>query len=242
MSGADFGALDAAGLNLQAVFDVDALPPALAGRLHAQVDPARRFRQLILIGNAGPALWHAVHAAGMTTPDPIDDFSVRCVMRWLAARWAGVAVHRLYPGEAPIDLQGLGRLAGWHHDSPFKVGIQPGWGTWFAYRVALLADTALAPSAPLTTASPCASCTDTPCIAACPAGAMADGGFALDACIGYRQRAGSRCATRCVARMRCPEGAAQRYPDAHIHHVYAHSLRMIARYRERARAAEGGRD
>jgi hypothetical protein len=38
MSTADFSALDAVGLNLQAVVDLDALPAAMRG----QLDPARR--------------------------------------------------------------------------------------------------------------------------------------------------------------------------------------------------------
>lgn len=232
MNSPDFSALDTAGLNLQAVFELTALPPALRQRLTAQTDPAPRYRQLILIGNAGPALWRAVSAAGLRGPDPIDDFSVHHVLRWFAEHCPGAALHRLYPGSAPVDLQALGRLAGWHHDSPLRIGIQPGWGTWFAYRVALLADTALPPSVPLNAPSPCDACPDTPCIDACPAAAMADGRFALERCLAYRQQPASRCEHTCVARLRCPVGASQRYPDAHIHHVYRHSLAMIVRHRQ----------
>ncbi len=227
MSTADFGALDRVGLNLQAVFDVDALPATLRDRLPGAADGAHRFRQLILIGNAGPALWRSVCADGLVGDNPIDDFSVRAVERWFAQQCAGHRLHPIYPGNAPVDLQALGQLAGWHHPSPFKIGIQHGWGTWFAYRVALLTNTALPLTQAQTDASPCTRCEATPCITACPADAMADGDFALDTCIAYRRQADSRCATTCVARLACPVGTAQRYDAAQIRHVYANSLRMI---------------
>ncbi|MEZ5626360.1 MAG: hypothetical protein R3E34_02360 [Rhodocyclaceae bacterium] len=227
MSGTDFSELDRAGLNLQAVFDLARLPADLRGRLP---DTAAAFRQLILIGNAGPALWRAVCAEGIRSADPIDDFSIRHVTRWFAQHCPGRHSHRLYPGNAPADLQTLGRLAGWHHPSPFKVGIHAELGTWFAYRVALLADTHLPLTTAPATASPCPRCTDTPCIAACPADAMAGGSFALDACIRYRRQPDSRCANTCLARLACPVGTAHRYDAAQIHHGYANSLRMIEHY------------
>ena len=236
MSGADFSELDRAGLNLQAVFDLARLPAQLRERLPG---PPAAFSQLILIGNAGPALWRAVCAEGRHGADPIDDFSIRHVTRWFAQHCHGHHSHRLYPGNAPVDLQTLGRLAGWHHPSPFKIGIHAERGTWFAYRVALLADTHL----PLTTApatpSPCTACKDTPCITACPADAMAGGDFALDACIGYRRQSGSRCASTCLARLACPVGAAHRYDTAQIHHGYTHSLRMIEYFAADRAAREG---
>ncbi|MCZ4306997.1 hypothetical protein O4G98_19865 [Zoogloeaceae bacterium G21618-S1] len=223
----DFGALDRVGLNLQAVFDLNALPTQARDRLARAFDGAHRYRQLILIGNAGPTLWRSVCADGLAADHPIDDFSIRTVERWFAQHSPGHRMHRLYPGNAPVDLQALGQLAGWHHPSPFKIGIHAERGTWFAYRVALLADTDLPPTTAPATPSPCTRCADTPCIAACPAGAMADGNFALDACIGYRRQSGSRCANTCLARLACPAGSVHRYDAAQIHHGYTHSLRMI---------------
>ncbi|TVO57079.1 hypothetical protein [Denitromonas halophila] len=227
MSPPDFSALDAVGLNLQAVFNLTELPEPLRERVLHATCPQAGFRQLILIGNAGPVLWRALCADGIDDDDPIDAFSVREVNRWFEQQYPGRTQHRLYPGNTPVNLQQLGQHAGWHHDSPFKVGIQAELGTWFAYRVALLADTTLHPTPPVRTRSPCSDCADTPCIRNCPADAMAGGGFALDACIDYRQQPGSRCADTCVARLACPVGDAHRYDAAQIHHGYAHSLRMI---------------
>jgi len=228
MSHCDFEPLDRVGLNLQAVFDVDGLPETLRTRLRELAGGARQYRQLILIGNAGPKLWESVMAAQSRSKDPIDEFSVRTVSDWFATRFGDTARLDLYPGDAPLDLQGLGSLAGWHHASPFKVGINNEWGSWFAYRVAFLADTTLPPTGARFTTSPCTDCVARYCVAACPAEALADNDFDLPRCIAYRQLPDSLCAHTCVARISCPVRSEFRYHDDQIRHGYGNSLRMIA--------------
>jgi len=230
MRAGDFTALNGAGLKLQAVFDLDRLPVEMAAALRGRYDPAHRYRQLILIGHGGTSLWEAVEASGMRSENPIDDFSVRTVERWFAEQFPDTARQIIYPGDIPADLQALGRIAGWHHASPFMLGINADWGTWFAYRVVLLAATDLEPTRPVEGKSPCARCADKPCIAACPAGAMDGGSFALDKCIGYRRQASSRCKATCVARISCPVGSAHRYGDKQMRHAYSISLREIERH------------
>ncbi|THF62904.1 hypothetical protein E6C76_16705 [Pseudothauera nasutitermitis] len=227
---ARFSALDRLGLNLHAVFDVDRLPAELLADLRRHFTPAHPVRQLILIGNAGRALWASVKAAGLDSADPIDDFSVRAVARWFAGQLPGHRYTLLYPGDRPVGLQALGQLAGWHHATPFMVGILPGWGSWFGYRAALLADTSLPVTAPLRVESPCLACAAQPCIAACPARAMEGGGFVLEKCLAYRRQPGSPCRARCLARDACPVGRAHRYDEDHMRHTYEHSLRMIERH------------
>lgn len=253
--------LDRAGLNLQAVFDLERLPAPLAADLRARFDPARRYRQLILIGHAGRTLWTALQAddaRATETDDPIDDFSVRTVERWLAEHFAqekaegtnaaeetgrkgktGAEANTentaprhaiIYPGEHAVGLQALGKLAGWHRPSPMMIGIDERWGTWFAYRVALLADTDLEPTPPVRGASPCARCTERFCAAACPAGALDGAAFALDKCVAWRKRPDSPCRTTCLARLACPVGAEHRYDEAQIYHTYSRSLQAIERY------------
>jgi len=226
MNGDPFVPLNAVGLNLQAVFQMDMLPVEMRDASMAG------YAQLILIGNAGPALGRAALTAAMDADHPIDTFSTQAVCRWLDSLSGGGERLVLYPGEAPVGLQRLGALAGWHHPSPFMVGIQPQWGTWFAYRVVVLANTALAPTSPLQTRSPCTSCTDRPCVSACPAGAMADGRFSLDACLAWRRASGSSCEQSCMARLACPVGAEHRYDAAQIHHAYGQSLSMIRRFEQ----------
>jgi len=225
MSADLFVPLNAVGLNLQAVFPVATLPA------HMRDAAMDGFAQLILIGNAGPALGRAALAAAMDPTHPIDAFSVDVVSQWLDTVPGGAIRSVRYPGETPVGLQALGALAGWHHPSPFMVGIQPRWGTWFAYRVAVLANTALTATPPLQTRSPCDSCAQRPCVRACPAKAMAQGAFSLDACLRWRRSPGSSCEQTCVARLACPVGAEHRYDNAQIHHAYGQSLRMIRAFK-----------
>lgn len=230
MSERSFGELDAVGLNLQAVFDLAQLADDIVARLRRIAGDLAPYRQLILIGNAGPTLWRAVEAAGLRTDDPIDEFSARAVTDWFTRHHGDAARMQLYPGAAAVDLQALGALAGWHHPSPFKVGINDRFGTWFAYRVAMLADSRIPPTRPWASASPCTGCTTRPCVGACPAGALSPGTFSLDACIEYRRTDGSRCSATCIARLQCPVGQAHRYDEAQIRHGYTNSLRMIETY------------
>lgn len=223
MPEADFAALDAVGLNLHAVFDLDRLPDAL----REELDPIRSYSQLILVGNGGRALWQAIQREGVQSADPIDDFSVREVRRWLAAQGSPLSYEIVYPGERLIGLQSLGERAGWHFASPFMVGINERWGTWFAYRAAVLAATDFEPTPPLPGESPCTSCQSRSCVAACPGKAIEGGGFNLANCVRYRLHTDSACRTTCVARLACPVRAEHRYDDAQIRHAYAISLRFI---------------
>lgn len=226
MPEADFAALDAVGLNLHAVFALDQLPDALRN----ECDPARNYSQLILIGNGGRAMWQAILREGGRSADPIDDFSVREVRRWLAAQASGRSYEIVYPGERLVGLQSLGECAGWHFASPFMVGINERWGTWFAYRVAVLADTDFEPTRPVPGESPCTACRPRPCVSACPGKAIEDSGFNLADCVRYRLRADSACQTTCMARLACPVRAEHRYDDEQIRHAYTISLRFIEQY------------
>lgn len=229
MKACDFTALNDAGLNLQAILNLDQLPAEMAAELRRRCDPAGRYRQLILVAHAGTRLWASVKASGISSDNPIDDFSVSTVEQWFAAQFPDTACQIIYPGAIPLGLQALGRIAGWHHASPFMVGIHQDWGTWFAYRVALLVATELPASTPRHSDSPCARCADQPCIASCPAGALDDGRFVLEKCLDYRRQASSRCKTTCIARITCPVGSAHRYSDEQIAHSYSISRKDIAR-------------
>lgn len=215
-----------AGLNRQHVFALAALPPALL----APLGDIAGFQQLVLLGHGGRRLWDCVQQAGLASEHPIDDYCVATVDRCFAQYLPGRRYRIVYPGDAPIGLQTLGGLAGWHHPSPFMVGIDPEFGSWSAYRAVVLAATDFCPSPVVDRSHPCRSCSGRPCIAACPAGALADGRFALDKCSRYRLLPDSPCADGCLARQACPVGAEHRYDDAQIRHSYARSLRMLQRY------------
>lgn len=230
MSAWDTAALDAAGLNLQAAFNLEDLPTEVSAEIRTRHDPAGHYRQLILIGHGGKQLWSAVQASRIESENPIDNFSIRTVEAWLATQSPAARHEIIYPGDSLADLQALGRLAGWHHDSPLKIGIHAKWGLWYAYRVVVLADTDFEVSRPETGQSPCDGCRAHACIAACPAGALGNGTLRLDKCVAYRKQPASLCKTTCLARFACPVGVEHRYCDEQIRHTYAISLRTIEQY------------
>lgn len=230
--------LNQAGLNCHAVFEIATLPTELRENLLAQCPQADHFQQLILLGHGGTTMWQALQEKNVeqqrgsamdrnSEEHPIDDFSIATVQRFLQTEWTGCAYEIVYPGSRTIGLQALGKQAGWHHQSPFMVGINAHFGSWFAYRVVVLANTQLALTPKIEIASPCSHCSDKVCIAACPAQALNDGQFNLNKCLDYRQQTASLCEKTCVARVACPVGEVHRYSEAQINYHYGRSINMI---------------
>jgi len=211
--------LDRCGLNRQHVFDLADLPPEIM----ATLGDTAPYRQLVLLGHGGKALWECVKAAGMVGSDPIDDYCVQAVQGCFAEHLPANRYRIVFPGEQPVALQQLGKLAGWHHAAPFMVGIDPEWGTWYAYRAVVLADTHFCPFLTVDRNRPCDSCQTRPCVSACPAG----DNFALEKCLAYRRRGDSLCRDTCLARLACPVGSQHRYDDEQMQHSYARSLAML---------------
>ncbi len=219
-------ALAAAGLNRQHVFNLADLP----GALLAPLGDLAGYRQLILLGHGGRRLWECVQAAGLASEHPIDDYCTFTVDRIFGPILPAGGYRLVYPGETLIGLQSLGARAGWHHPTPFMVGIDEEFGSWSAYRAVLLADSDFCPSQAVDRKSPCATCQQPPCIATCPAEALAGGEFSLAKCSAYRLQPESPCAHGCLARQACPVGAQHRYEAAQIAHSYARSLAMLRQY------------
>lgn len=218
--------LDEAGLNRQHVFDLDSLPAAVLAALDVQAGE----RQLILIGHGGRRLWERLQATGMAGSDPIDDYSTRTIRQWFARELPDHRFRIPFPGARPIGLQALGALAGWHQPSPLMIGVDAEWGSWYAYRAVVIADTDFAPSPRHVGYSPCATCHPAPCISTCPAHALTGGQFDLAACSHHRLIPDSPCAMGCLARQACPAGSEHRYDDAQIRHSYGRSLAVIRQY------------
>jgi hypothetical protein len=183
-----------------------ALFPDLAARI--------RDRTLVLIGNAGPALYDAFFAAGQATGDnPLDDWTRRLVLP-IAERFGARAA---FPSDGPpwLPFQRWAMRAEGVKASPLGVLIHPRFGLWHAYRAALVFDRALdLPSAPIP-AHPCDTCVEKPCLTACPVGAVTAQGYAVDNCAGHvGSRDGQACRSiGCLARRACPVGIEHFYPD-----------------------------
>lgn len=224
--------LNNAGLNCHAVFDIVALKHEERELLLARCPQAENYRQLILIGHGGTTFWQALEASGRElsrneAAHPVDDFTVSIVQEFLQSEFAGIDYEIVYPGTYTISLQELGKLAGWHHPSPFMVGINATFGSWFAYRAVVLANTNLPATKTVQTESPCTSCSEKPCISNCPAHALDDGQFHLLKCVGYRQQTDSLCKNTCIARTSCPVAREHQYSEAQINYHYGRSMKVI---------------
>lgn len=207
-------ALDAYGLRVRGGFPVDAadgVPAASDGGAGA----------LLLVGNAGSAMWPAFAAAPEARdgrPDPLDRWSRR-IGEALAARFAARA---LFPFGGPPHhpFQRWAARAEPLHASPLGLLIHPQYGLWHAYRFALwFADVPAdlpVPGRP-EAGSPCAACVARPCLLACPVGAFDGQGYDVARCTALlRAQPDAPCNTAgCAARRACPHGAAHRYLPEH---------------------------
>lgn len=204
-------ALAAHGLMLRGGFqpaEEDALPELAGGR------PARL---LLLVGNAGPAMWEAFAGAPEAedgAPHPLNRWTRR-VIESLAAELDGLA---LFPFEADPAWP-FQRWAQWAEPvfrSPLGILIHPEFGLWHAYRAALLLPEPLSLVPPRRASSPCEACVEKPCLSACPVGAFRPEGYDVPACLNHIEgRAGEDCLELgCRARRACPVGAEWRYDPA----------------------------
>jgi len=215
--------LHEAGLVLQGVLQADAV------KLPESAEP---YSQLLVFAHGGRRFWDYVKARPVTE-NPLDDTA--CELGADLMSRLGESDYRiLYPIDAySVSLLAIGRLLGWHHDSPMAIGIHGEFGTWFAYRLVIATNTDLQVSRS-ESEHPCHSCEARPCVNACPAMGVqlaASGGFDMNRCADERLRPGSGCAGRCLARLSCPVGLEHRYEDSQVKYHYDRSLSSLRRYR-----------
>lgn len=218
------------GLNLQAVFQLNQLPDTIQSPLKEAVDDYEAFTQLLLLGHGGQVLWDAVKSSGISSANPIDDFTKQTIKDFFRLQHPKAQFQILYPGEPLIPLQQLGDLAGWHFQSPFMVGVNDVWGSWYAYRAVVIANTQFQPSEKADFQSSCKTCQDKPCLDACPSGAVSENGLDMAKCTQYRKVSDSRCQDICHARVACPVGRSHQYKNEQIRYHYLRSLSTIKKY------------
>jgi len=225
----NFELLNHAGLNMQAVFNIADLPNELQETLGELVV---KYSQLILIGHGGKLMWETLQASAFAdTANPIDSFSIDTAERWFVKHFPDNKCEIIYPmSQRIVPLQQLGTLAGWHNNSPFRIGINTQWGSWFAYRTVMLADTCLKPTVKMNTPSPCDSCIEKPCITVCPVDALSGNSASLKSCISYRMESDSTCRDRCFSRIACPVATKHRYTMAQFNYHYTRSMQTIEIY------------
>jgi hypothetical protein len=182
---------------------------------------------LVMVGNAGPALWRVFAAAPEANdgaPDPLNRWSER-VLGEAARRFGGRALYPFGgPPYRPFVAWAKRAEAVW--ESPLGMLIHPDYGLWHAYRGALALPGRIALPERGQRAKPCDSCADQPCLSACPVGAFTAAGYGppsydVAACAGHvGAPAGADClGLGCRARRACPIGRDYLYdgPQARFH-------------------------
>ena len=191
---------------------------------------AAGYRQLLVFAHGGNAFWRGLDHP-LSAGDPLDEASTACARSFMQRM--GVSDYEiLYPKDHfSVNLLEVGRRLGWQGDSKMSIGIHPEFGTWFAYRMVIAANTTFEQTTKAIE-QPCDTCPTKPCVAACPAGAVRETGFDLEVCMEERTRSGSNCAYQCLARLACPVGAEHQYQKSQINYHYGRSLVSLHRYQE----------
>ena len=224
-----------AGLNMLAVFDLDTLPEEVMQHIPLDASALKDYKQLLVFGHGGKDMWQALQQSPfLQDNDPIDSFSIDVVQNYFKQEHAECNYYLLYPGPVRyIPLQALGKLAAWHQDSPFRIGINAEYGSWFAYRVVVLADTSLKPTKAMDAPSPCLSCADKPCIPVCPVNALQAGDLSFQKCMDYRLQHDSVCKSKCISRLACPVAKEHRYSSEQVAYHYNISMQTIEQYQKK---------
>lgn len=209
------------GLNLVGVTSVASYDAGMASERRL----ARRLpgaESVVVVGNGGGAFWDAYRGfcaarpGHERRPDPLDEFT-REVVDAAYAPLAGSAPMRvLYPfgfAEDGVSFTRLARLAGLGRESVVGVLVHPVYGPWIALRAAILVPGRLEAPRPADGFDPCPSCTERPCIPACPGDAVSREGWSVPRCGAHRARRDDPCAARCHARAACILAPEHRYPD-----------------------------
>ena len=201
-----------------------AIAPAgliVRGGFHAEpadnvppIPDGRAAETVILIGNAGSAMWDAFQGSN---PDPSQNDPLDS---WLTPQIAAVAAsagaHPIFPNEGPpfVPIQDWARRAEPVHRSPIGLMIHPLFGLWHVYRAAFCFPEHLELSPRADIPSPCETCETKPCLKVCPADAFGPTAFNAIACLTHVQGIdGGACRQGgCMARRACPIGREYLYP------------------------------
>ena len=202
----------------------DAIAPAglfVRGGFHVDRDDAvpslpdgRAAATVVLIGNAGAAMWDALQASN---PDPKQRNPLDTWLKpHIESVAAAVGAHPVFPNEGPpfVAIQDWARRAEPVHRSPIGLMIHPRFGLWHVYRAALCfaEHVDLPPRDDI--ASPCETCAAKPCLKVCPADAFGPTSFDVEACLSHVDGAGGGACRDggCMARRACPVGRDYLYP------------------------------
>lgn len=183
---------------------------AILGAFHTDADDeALGQGTLVLLGPAEPGFWaHVTRQPEFASgPDPLDRWSTRVISQ-MAHDLGGAAFFPFGSPARPFISWALRSQSAWV--SPAQLLVHAEAGLFVSYRGALLVPGDL--DLPPPPAKPCDTCSDKPCLSACPATALTAQGYDLPACHAYLDTGpGQPCMQQgCTVRRACPLG--QTYP------------------------------
>ena len=167
-------------------------------------------RSLLLIGNAGGAMWQRFNAEAAEFDHSLD--------KWCHEKISRIAdqcdARALFPYDRPhMPFQRWAVQTGAFFTSPLGLTVHREYGLWHAFRGALLFNREVQwPTVPEQN-SPCQTCEDRPCMSACPVGAFSPDSYDVPACVGHLTTTDSKnCSSQgCAARRACPVGSSYQY-------------------------------
>jgi len=168
---------------------------------------------LLMVGNAGSAMWKRFSEERHDGPSPLDTWT-RDALTQVAGRF-GASV--LFPFQRPyLPFQQWAVRTGACHPSPLGILIHREYGLWHALRGALLFPQEIESAVEARLPSPCDSCPSRPCLNACPVAAFSGANYDATRCLSWLNGCdGDDCmALGCGARRACPVGVAYRYEPA----------------------------
>lgn len=170
-------------------------------------------RTMMLIGNAGPAMWQRFSAERDPSADTLDTWSHEV----LSALADELGARAFFPfDKPPLPFQRWAARARTVHTSPLGLSIHGTYGLWHAYRAAFAFDEEIAFVGTGSPISPCDTCEDKPCLQTCPVAAFSGTGYDVPACAAHITGPdGTDCVDLgCRARRACPVGRDYVYEHA----------------------------
>ncbi|MEE9428498.1 MAG: ferredoxin [Paracoccaceae bacterium] len=180
-------------------------------------------KSIILLGPKEPGFWPYITRQAEFLdkgPDPVDRWSRRVITRLADELDATPVLPFGGPPYSPFISWALASGSAW--TSPVSLLVHASAGLFLSFRGALALPYAVQPPPPAK--QPCNACSAQPCLTACPAGAIDQGGYDLDRCHDYLNTdAGQDCLTNgCAVRRACPVSKTYaRLPEQSAHHMKA---------------------
>lgn len=169
---------------------------------------------VLLVGNAGGAMWEAFAPHAGEGANPLDEWTRR-VLDPIAECFHARTAFPFGPEAPPFQRWAL--RAETLYASPLGILIHPRFGLWHAYRGALLFTGRLALPDRSADPNPCENCDGKPCLSACPVGAFEVGRYDVASCAAHVAAPSSDCLDcGCHARRACPVGRDYRYGEEQV--------------------------